>query len=156
MEITYLTKEGYNKLLADLEYLKTTKRKEIAAQLDLARSHGDLRENAEYEAAKQALALNEIRIRELEEKISTAQIINTENLSTDKIFIGAKVTLYDIDFEEEVEFELTGSDEADPSQGKISVNSPVAKAMLGHSVGDIIEAKVPRGILKYKVLKISR
>ena len=100
METTYLTKEGYNKLLSDLEYLKTTRRKEIAAQLDLARSHGDLRENAEYEAAKHALALNEIRIRELEEKISTAQIINTENLATDKIFIGAKVTLYDIDFEE--------------------------------------------------------
>jgi transcription elongation factor GreA len=156
MEKTYLTKEGYNKLVSDLEYLKTTRRREIAAQLDMARSHGDLRENAEYEAAKQALALNEIRIRELEEKISTAQIINNENMSTDKIFIGAKVSLYDIDFDEEVEFELTGSDEADPSQGKISINSPVAKALLGHKVGDLVEAKVPRGVLKYKVLKISR
>ncbi len=156
MERTYLTKEGYNKLVADLEYLKTTRRKEIASQLDLARSHGDLRENAEYEAAKHALALNEIRISELENKISTAEIINMENVSTDKIFIGTKVTLWDINYEEEVIFELTGTDEADPSQNKISVNSPMAKAMLGHEVGDIIEAKVPRGVFKYKVLKISR
>lgn len=156
MDKTYLTKEGYNKLVSDLEYLKTTRRKEIATQLDLARSHGDLRENAEYDAAKHALALNEIRIGELEDKISTAEIINMDNISTDKIFIGTKVTLWDMNYEEEVLFELTGTDEADPSQNKISVNSPMAKAMLGHEVGDIIEAKVPRGVFKYKVLKISR
>lgn len=156
MEKTYLTRDGYDKLLADLEYLKTTRRREIASQLDLARSYGDLRENAEYEAAKQALTMNEIRIRELEEKISQAEIINTNAIATDKVFIGAKVTLWDIDFEEEVEFELTGTDEADPSRGKISVNSPVAKALLGHSEGDTVEAKVPRGVLKYKILKIFR
>ncbi|NLW32182.1 MAG: transcription elongation factor GreA [Fibrobacter sp.] len=155
MEKTYLTKDGYDKLYADLEYLKTTKRREIAKQLDYARSFGDLRENAEYEAAKQALSMNEIRIRELEEKIATAEIISSENISTDKVFIGAKVTLWDDDFEEEVEYEITG-DESDPSKGKISVNSPVAKALLGHSVNDEVEIKAPRGIFKYKILKIDR
>lgn len=155
MEKTYLTKDGYDKLYADLEYLKTTKRREIAKQLDYARSFGDLRENAEYEAAKQALSMNEIRIRELEEKIATAEIISSENISTDKVFIGAKVTLWDDDFEEEVEYKITG-DESDPSKGKISVNSPVAKALLGHSVNDEVEIKAPRGIFKYKILKIDR
>jgi transcription elongation factor GreA len=155
MEKTYLTKDGYDKLYADLEYMKTTKRREIAKQLDYARSFGDLRENAEYEAAKQALSMNEIRIREIEEKIATAEIINTENISTDKVFIGTKVTLWDDDFEEEVEYEITG-DESDPSMGKISVNSPVAKALLGHSVNDEVEIKAPRGIFKYKILKIAR
>ena len=155
MEKTYLTKDGYNKLYADLEYLKTTRRREIAKQLDYARSFGDLRENAEYEAAKQALSMNEIRIRELEEKIATAEILNPENVATDKVFIGAKVTLWVDDFEEEVEYEITG-DESDPSRGKISVNSPVATALLGHSVDDEVEIKAPRGIFKYKILKISR
>lgn len=156
MDKTYLTKGGYEKLIADLEYLKTTRRREIAKQLDFARSFGDLRENSEYEAAKHALQMNEIRINELEDKISTAEIINPDSIQTDKIFFGAKTVLWDIDFEEEVEYEITSQDEANPSEGKISVDSPVAKALLGHSVGDIIDIKVPRGILKYKVLKIFR
>lgn len=156
MEKTYLSKDGYEKLVKDLEYLKTTRRREIAKQLDYARSFGDLRENAEYEAAKQALSLNETRIHELEQKISTAEIINIDNIQTDKIFFGCKVTLWDLDYEEEVDYEITGTDEADPSKGKISVNSPVAKALLGHVVDDLIEIQVPRGILKYKVLKIFR
>ena len=156
MEKTYLTKDGYEKLYADLEYLKTTKRKEIAKQLDYARSFGDLRENAEYEAAKQALSMNEIRIRELEEKIATAEIISSDAIASDKVFIGAKVTLWDEDFEEEIKYEITGADEADPSEGKISVNSPVASALLGHSVDDEVEIKAPRGVFKYKILKITR
>ena len=155
MEKTYLSKDGYDKLMGDLEYLKTTRRREIAKQLDLARSFGDLRENAEYEAAKQALAMNEIRIRELSDKLSRAEIIKSESIQTEKIFLGSKVKLWDIDYEEDVFFEITGTDEADPVNGKISVNSPVANALLGHSVGDMIEAKVPRGVLRYKVVEIS-
>ncbi len=156
MERTYLSKDGYEKLIKDLEYLKTTRRREIAKQLDYARSFGDLRENAEYEAAKLALSMNETRIHELEQKISTAEIINIDNIQTDKIFLGSKVTLWDLDYEEEVDYEITGTDEADPIKGKISVNSPVAKALLGHVVDDLIEIQVPRGVLKYKVLKIFR
>ncbi len=156
MEKVYLSKDGYDKMMADLEFLKTSKRREIAKQLDLARSFGDLRENAEYEAAKQALALNEIRIRELEEKISRAEIIKPESVQTDKVFLGSKVTLWDMTYEEEVVFELTGSDEADPAEGRISINSPVATALLGHSVGETVEDQAPRGVQKYKILKISR
>ena len=149
MEKVYLSKDGYDKMMADLEFLKTSKRREIAKQLDLARSFGDLRENAEYEAAKQALALNEIRIRELEEKISRAEIIKPESVQTDKVFLGSKVTLWDMTYEEEVVFELTGSDEADPAEGRISINSP-ATALLGHSVGETVEAKAPEGFRSTK------
>ncbi|MDR0307905.1 MAG: transcription elongation factor GreA [Chitinispirillales bacterium] len=156
MEKTYLTRDGYEKLVADLEYLQTAKRREIAAQLDLARSFGDLRENAEYEAAKHALQMNEIRIRELQEKITSAEIINTENISTDKVIIGTKVTLWDFTYEEEIEYEITGSEEADPVNNKISINSPVATALLGHSAGDTVEVKAPRGTMKYEIRSISR
>ena len=155
MEKTYVTIEGLEKLRKDLEYHKTTRRREIAKQLDHARSFGDLRENAEYEAAKHALNLNEIRIRELEEKVAGAQIIDRSAIDNSKIFIGAKVKVLDLDYDEEEHYELTGSEESDPSAGKISVNSPVAKAMLGHTVDDIIEIEVPRGTLRYKVLSID-
>jgi len=156
MEKTYLTRGGYEKLVADLEFLQSVKRREIAEQLAQARSHGDLKENAEYDAAKHAQAMNETRIRELQEKITTAEIINTENVSTDKVLFGTKVTLWDFAYEEEIEYEITGSEEADPAAGKISVNSPVATALLGHVVGDHIEVKAPRGMMKYEIRKISR
>ena len=155
MEKTYVTVEGLEKLQKDLEYHQTTRRREIARQLDHARSFGDLRENAEYEAAKHALSLNEIRIRELQEQVASAQIINRDESQSGKIFIGAKVTLWDFDFEEEIEYLLTGSVEANAAEGKISVDSPVGKALLGHVVDDIIEVQAPRGVLKYKVLTIE-
>jgi transcription elongation factor GreA len=156
MEKTYVTKAGFDKLFAELEHLKTKRRREIAKQLDEARSHGDLRENAEYEAAKHALAMNETRIRELQEKLASAEIVNTDSLATDKVVIGTIVKLWDLDFEEEVVFEITGTEEMEPSEGKISVNSPVAKALLGHKVDDTVDIKVPRGTLQYKILDISR
>ncbi len=156
MPKTYLTRDGYEKLVADLEFLQTTRRREIAQQLDHARSFGDLRENAEYEAAKHALQMNEIRIAELQEKITTAEIINTDNIATDKVVIGTKVTLWDFAYEEEIEYEITGSEEADAAAGKISINSPVAVALLGHTEGDLVEVKAPRGVMKYEIKKISR
>ncbi|MDG5814489.1 transcription elongation factor GreA [Chitinispirillales bacterium ANBcel5] len=156
MEKTYVTNEGFEKLRSELEYLKTTRRREIAKQLDYARSFGDLRENAEYEAAKHALQLNEIRINELEMKVSNAEIISKDSVVTDKVVIGTKVLLWDFDFDEEVEYEITGTEEADPSTGKISVNSPVASALLGHGVGEQIEVKAPRGSMKFEIKKISR
>jgi transcription elongation factor GreA len=156
MEKTYLTREGYEKLVADLEFLQGTKRREIAAQLDFARSFGDLKENAEYDAAKRALQMNETRIAELQGKITNAQIISTENISTDKVIIGTKVTLWDFAYEEEIEYEITGSEEADPVNNKISINSPVATALLGHTVGDTVEVKAPKGVMKYEIRSISR
>ena len=155
MEKTYVTTEGFEKLKKDLDYHKTTRRREIARQLDLARSFGDLRENAEYEAAKHALTLNEIRVRELEEKVANVEFITIDPIQNGKIFIGAQVTLWDLDYEEEVFYQLTGSEETNPAEGKISINSPVARALLGHEVGDEIEIRVPRGILKYKVTAIG-
>jgi transcription elongation factor GreA len=157
MEKTYVTRAGYEKLVAELEQLQGPRRREIAAQLDQARSHGDLRENAEYDAAKQAMQMNEIRIAELQKKITSAEIINTDNVVTDKVVIGTKVVIWDFAYEEEVEYEITGSDEADPASGKISVNSPVATALLGHVVGDQTEVKLPNGkIVKYEIKSISR
>jgi transcription elongation factor GreA len=155
MEKTYVTAEGLVKLQKDLEFHQTTRRHEIAKQLDVARSFGDLRENAEYEAAKHALSLNEIRIRELQEQVANVQLINPEANQSGKIFIGNRVTVWDFDFEEEVEYLLTGSVEANPSEGKISIDSPVGKALLGHIVDDIIEVQAPRGVLKYKVLAVN-
>jgi transcription elongation factor GreA len=156
MEKTYITRAGYEKLVADVELLMTVKRREIAEQLATARSHGDLKENAEYDAAKHAQAMNETRIRELQEKITSAEIINTDNVSTDKVIFGTKVTLWDFKYEEEIKYEITGSEEADPMEGKISVNSPVAAALLGHVAGDQVEVKTPGGMVKYEIRDISR
>ncbi|MDR2577383.1 MAG: transcription elongation factor GreA [Chitinispirillales bacterium] len=154
MERICLTRKEYEDCAAELEQLQTVKRREIAAQLDLARSHGDLSENAEYEAAKHALQLNEIRISELQGKIATADIIDIENISTDKVVIGTKVTLWDFTYNEEVEYRITGA-EADPEAGKISASSPIAKALFGHSAGDTVEIKAPRGTMKFEIKKIS-
>ncbi|MDR2694463.1 MAG: transcription elongation factor GreA [Chitinispirillales bacterium] len=156
MEKTYLTREGYEKMAADLKQMQTVKRREILEQLEMARAHGDLRENAEYEAAKHALQMLDIRINEMHEKIASAEIFSTDNISTDKVVIGTKVTLWDFSYEEEVEYWITGTDEADPAAGKISINSPVATALLGHAVGDHIEAKAPRGTMKYQIKRIDR
>lgn len=156
MEKTYLTREGYEKMAADLKLMQTVKRREILEQLEMARAHGDLRENAEYEAAKHALQMLDIRINEMHEKIASAEIFSTENISTDKVVIGTKVTLWDFSYEEEVEYWITGTDEADPAAGKISINSPVATALLGHAVGDKIEVKAPKGVMRYEIKKIDR
>jgi transcription elongation factor GreA len=156
MEKTYVTRDGYEKMAADLKLMQTVKRREIVEQLELARSHGDLRENAEYEAAKHALQMLDIRISEMHEKLVSAEIINTDNISTDKVIIGTRVTLWDFSYEEEVEYLITGTEEADPAAGKISINSPVATALLGHTVGDAIEVKAPRGAMKYEIRSISR
>lgn len=155
MDKIFVTADGLEKLQNDLEYMKTTRRREIAKQLDHARSFGDLRENAEYEAAKHALSLNEIRINELENKLSCAEIINRDASQSDKIFIGARVKLWDFEYEEEFDYELTGSEESNPTEGKISVDSPVAKALLGHTIDDIIEIKVPKGTSRYKIMEIN-
>jgi transcription elongation factor GreA len=153
---TYLTREGYERMVADLKEMQTVKRREILEQLEMARAHGDLRENAEYEAAKHALQMLDIRISEMHAKIASAEIFSTENVSTDKVVIGTKVTLWDFSYEEEVDYWITGTDEADPAAGKISINSPVATALLGHAVGDQIEAKAPRGVMKYEIRRIDR
>jgi transcription elongation factor GreA len=154
MDRICLTRKEYEDCASELDNLQTVKRREIAAQLELARSHGDLSENAEYDAAKHAMQLNEIRIRELQEKIATADVINVENISADKVVIGTTVTLWDFTYDEEVTYQITGA-EADPASGKISANSPIAKALFGHSAGDTVEINAPRGVMRFEIRKIS-
>lgn len=152
----YLTQDGFHKLQEDLEYLKNTKRREIANALEHARALGDLRENAEYSAAKEALAENERRIHQLEDKLARAEIVSDSNVPTDKAFLGSKVKVLDLDTDQEDEYTLVGADEANPMDGLISVTSPVGKALLGKGIGDEVEIDVPAGTLKYKVISISR
>jgi len=151
----YLTQEGYEKLVSELEYLKTTKRRALAKAIGEARSYGDISENAEYDAAKDAQGHNEKEISELEDKLSRVRILD-KNISKDEVLIGAKVKLVDMDTEEELEYTLVSELEADYDQGKISVSSPVGSGLIGHKKNEIVEIKIPAGILKYKIMEISR
>jgi len=150
----YLTKKGYQKLYEDLEYLKKVKRREISRAIGLAREHGDLGENAEYDAAKDAQAHTERA--ELEEKLSGARIIEDEDLPSDQVLIGATVKLKDLDAQEEFEYMLVSAEEADFEQNKISVSSPIGQGLMGRKAGETVAIKVPRGTLNYKILAISR
>jgi transcription elongation factor GreA len=152
----YLTKKGYQKLMEELEYLKTIKRKELSKAIGAARAHGDISENAEYDAAKDAQGLNEKRIAELENKLAGARILEDHDISSDEVLIGATVKLKDMDTEEELEYMLVSGEEADYNQNKISVDSPVGSGLLNHRVGDIVELKIPSGTIKYKILAIRR
>ena len=152
----FLTRVGYEKLHEELEQLKTVKRREIARALSHARAMGDLRENAEYDTAKQSLAINEKRISELTEKLSRARIVEDLDIPADKAYLGARVTLKEPGTGKEIVYALVSQDEANAAEGKISVTSPIAKGILGHGVGEDVEIKVPAGTFRYKVMKITR
>ena len=152
----YLTRQGYEKLAKELEYLKTTKRRELSRAIGAARAHGDISENAEYDAAKDAQGMNEKKIAELEDKLARGRILDDEDMPKDQVLLGATVTLEDLDTEEQLNYMLVSEEEADYAQGKISVTSPVGQALVGHKINSVVKIKVPAGILKYKILKISR
>lgn len=152
----FLTQSGYEKLQEELERFKGPRRREVAQQLAKARAMGDLSENAEYDAAKEAQAHLEKRIRELEDKLSRARIIEHENIASDKVYIGAKVSLRDMDTQDEMEYVMVAPPEANYEENKISIESPIGKSLMGHVVGDEIQIQVPAGILVYRILKISR
>ena len=152
----HLSPEGHEKLRKELEFLKTVRRKELSKAIGEARAHGDISENAEYDSAKDAQALNEKKIAGLEEKLSNAQILDDTHIAKDEALIGATVKLKDLDSKEELQYTLVSELEADFSQGKISVTSPIGKGLLGHKVNEKVEIEVPAGIMKYKILKISR
>jgi len=156
MEDIYLTQEGYEKLVQELEQLRNVKRRKISEAIGQARAQGDISENAEYDAAKEAQAHNEQKISELQDKLARARIIDNEGVSSDEALLGAKVKLRDLNTDEEIEYILVSELEADYSVGKISVTSPVGKCLLGHKKGEAVEIKVPAGVLKYKILEISR
>ncbi len=152
----YLTKAGFEKLRDELERLKTVERRRIAKAIGEARLQGDISENAEYDAAKDAQAHCEARIAELETKLSKVRIIENENIPSDRIFIGAKVTLKDLDTAEDVRYILVSAEEANYEEGKISILSPVGKALMGRKENEEITIHVPAGVLKYKVVRIER
>ncbi|MDD5455009.1 MAG: transcription elongation factor GreA [Candidatus Ratteibacteria bacterium] len=157
MQYIYVTRAGYEKSREELKFLKTVKRKEIANALHYARSLGDLRENSEYDAAKNAQALNEIKISELEEKLNKAKILEEEtNIPKDKVSIGSTVKLKDMNTQKEFQYTLVSEIEADYDQGKISTSSPIGQSLLGHKENEIVKIKIPAGTLIYKILKISR
>ncbi len=151
----YLSQEGYDKLKKELEELKSVKRPEIAQKISDARDFGDLRENAEYHAAKEAMALLENRIAQLEETLRRAKIINKKDLSDDQVSIYTTVLLKDLVRNQEVQYTLVSPEESDFKQKKISTTSPVGKALLGKKVGDVVEIQVPAGTLRYEVLEIK-
>ena len=153
---TPLTRESYDKLVKELDHMKTAKRREIALDIAKARAFGDLKENAEYHAAKDSQAMNEKRISDLETKLAGSQIIDESKIPKDQVFIGAKVLLKDLKNQDEFSYVIVSPDEADFDAGKISIQSPIAQGLLGLKVGEIAQIKIPAGLLKYKVLKISR
>ena len=156
MSKIYLTQAGFDKLKKELEYLKTKKRRQLSADIATARAHGDISENAEYDAAKDAQAFNEKHIADIESKLGSAQIIDESKMRSDEILIGATAKIKDLDSDEIEVYTLVSEAESDFANGKISVTSPVGKALLGHKVGDVVQIEVPAGTLKYKVTQISR
>jgi transcription elongation factor GreA len=152
----YLSRDGYEKLRQELEHLKTVKRREISRAIGEARAHGDLSENAEYDAAKDAQGHNEKRVAELEETLSRARLLEDENIPLDQVLIGATVKLLDMDSKEELEYTFVAEEESDFSLNKLSITSPVGSGLLGHKENEVVSVKVPAGILRYKIVKISR
>lgn len=151
-----LTYEGLQRLENELHQLKVVKRKEVAQKIKEAREQGDLSENAEYDAAKDEQRDIELRIEEIEKILKNAEVVVEEEVDLDKINIGCKVKVYDEEFEEEMEFKLVGSTEANSLKGMISNESPVGMALIGKQVGDMVQVETQAGIVKYKVLAIQR
>lgn len=150
-----MTKEGYEKLKAELKRLKEVERPQIIKAIEEARAHGDLSENAEYDAAKEKQLQLMYKIQELEDKLSRAEVIDTSQIKSDKVVFGAKVTLYDINNDKEVIYRIVGEDEANPSLGLISIKSPIARAVIGKKVGDEVEVTTPSGIKNFEIIKIE-
>ena len=151
-----LTYAGLKKLEDELHDLKVYKRKEVAGKIKEAREQGDLSENAEYDAAKDEQRDIEARIEEIEKILKNAEVVVEDEVDLATISVGCKVKVYDVEFEEEIEFKIVGSTEANSLQGKISNESPVGQALLGKKVGDEIQVETQAGVMEYKVLKIER
>jgi len=152
---TYLTRAGYQKLHDELENLKK-ERRQIAKAIGEARLQGDISENAEYDAAKDAQARNAARLAELEAKLATVRIIEDEDIPSDKIFIGAIVVLKDLDTDQRLQYMLVAPEEASYEENKLSIYSPVGKGLMGRGVGEEAHIKIPAGALKYKIVSIKR
>jgi transcription elongation factor GreA len=155
MEKVPMTIEGYKTLEVELHRLKSVERPRIIQQIAEARAHGDLSENAEYHAAKEAQGMNEAKVAELEDKISRAEVIDIAKLSGDTVKFGATVTLEDEDSGDKVKYKIVGDSEANVRDGKVSISSPIARALIGKAKGDTAEVTTPKGSRSYEILKIE-
>jgi transcription elongation factor GreA len=150
-----LTQEGYEKLKEEIDYLRNDKRREVADRIRIAREFGDIAENAEYDDAKNEQAHLEARIAMLEERLLAARVIEAGEVKSDVVSIGSKVRLKDMDANQTVEYFIVGSAEANPTEHKLSNESPVGKAIMGHKKGEVVEVAAPRGSLKFKIIDIK-
>ncbi|MEN3037886.1 MAG: transcription elongation factor GreA [Candidatus Kryptonium sp.] len=155
-DVIYLSREKYEELKKELSELKTKGRAEVAKKIAEARSHGDLSENSEYETAKQEQEMLELKIQKLEETLAKAKVIDTKNLPNDKVYLYSKVKVLNLNTNQIIEYTIVSSQEANSAEKKVSVQSPIGKGLLGRQVGDVVEVKVPAGIVKYKILEINR
>ncbi|NBI30842.1 transcription elongation factor GreA [Chengkuizengella marina] len=151
-----LTPEGLKKLEDELENLKSVKRREVAERIKVAIGYGDISENSEYEDAKNEQAFIEGRVITLEKMLRNARIINNDDVGTDKVNIGSRVVLKDVEYGDEVEYAIVGTAESDPSQNKISNESPVGKAILGKEKGSVVDVNVPAGVIQYEIIDIMK
>ena len=155
MAVTYITEEGYNKILAEINYLESVRRPEISAQIAEARDKGDLSENAEYDAAREAQGLLEAKIAQLKGMISNARLIDESQLKTDVVQIMNKVKLKNVKTNAIMTYTIVSDSEANLKENKIAVSTPIAKGLMGKKAGDIAEIKVPSGIISFEILEIS-
>ena len=151
-----LTGEGLERLEKELEFLKTVQRKDVAEKIKQARAFGDLSENAEYDEAKNEQAQVETRIVHLENMLRNAKVIDDDDVSTDVVSLGSKVKVLDVEYDEELQYIIVGSTEANPTQMRVSDESPVGSALIGKKVGDVVETAVPMGTIKLKILDITK
>ena len=150
-----ITPPGLKKLQEELKRLKTEERPTVIEAISEARGHGDISENAEYDAAKEQQAFLEKKIREIENKIANADVVDPAAMDTDRVVFGLQVTVQDLDSGEEISYQIVGIDEADIAEQRISVSSPVARALIGKSVGDVVQVQIPRGLRELEILDIS-
>lgn len=151
-----MTQEGYDKMLHELEQLVTFERPKISQQIAEAREKGDLSENAEYDAAKEAQGLLELRISKMQEAVRNARVIEADQIDTDKVYLLSKVKIKNLTNNMVMQYMLVSENEANLKEGKMSVESPIAKGLLGKAVGDIAEVTAPSGVIKFEVLEIGR
>ena len=155
MAVNYMTEEGYNKILAEINYLETVKRPEISAQIAEARDKGDLSENAEYGAAKEAQGIMEAKLAQLKGLIANARLIDQSRVQTNEVQILNKVKIKNIKNNAVMSYTLVSDSEANLKEGKIAISTPIAQGLLGKKVGDIVEIKVPSGLMSFEVMEIS-
>jgi transcription elongation factor GreA len=149
-----ITPDGFNKLQEELKHLKTVKRPAVIRAIEIARGHGDLRENAEYHSSKDEQSFIEGRIQELESKIALANVIEVDKLPKDKVYFGTKVKVLNLETEEKLVFQIVSEEESDVSAGKINNTAPLGRALISKTKGDIVTVQTPRGLIEYEVLKI--